>query len=962
LPQPPPDAGAHLPPTPEGSDGGATPGDTRVLSPDDGARTAQTAEARPLAARPRKRKTLAPELAAGTVVGRYVVLRTLGRGGMGVVYEAHDPELNRHVALKLIDKRSEDGRDRLLREAQALAKLSHPNVVAIHDVGTHQDTVFLAMELVKGQTLRKWLREHKPEWRRIREVLLAAGRGLAAAHRARLVHRDFKPDNVMVDGEDRVWVLDFGLARAADRSQSFDAAPGDGTFVTPQGGARAAGSLGEGSAGDDESAGHESGSGELGPHASGAHDTDPSSKDSLIRSVGHSRLHTPLTQAGAIMGTPSYMAPEQHVGGEVDEFTDQFNFCVTAYEAFFGKRPFRGSSLVELREEVATRGPTPPPASSRVPRRIRRTVLRGLAKDPAARFGSMDALLGELAYEPRVLRRRLAVGASVVILAGVATLALPRSQAPPPPCRAGQARLAGVWDKARRAAVEAAFAQTGRVYAPQTFVEVARRLDAYASRWVTAYDGACAATHVRYEQSEKLLDLRMRCLERRRAKLGAFTALLGARQSPEIVDGAVRAADGLDSLDACADAEALEAATPLPADLKLRAAIEELDRAIDENDVALGAGDIATATKAAPGLVERARTLGYEPTLALAVYHLGMAKQFDGQYPAAEDAYLTALDYAAQARDDRLSAQIWVDLVHVVGYSLGRHDEALRLARFAKAALSRAGDAADLEAQYAYRLGVLYDITGKPGEAEPLLERAISLRVAQLGAQSPTVGRLRATLALILSRQGQTDAAHALFLAALASLEHSLGPGHPDVALVLSNTGYNLENAGRIGEALPYYQRSLVLMEAVYRPDHARLALPLGNLGSAALATKRWAEACGYFERSLAIEERELGPEHPDLAYALSGLGECRLELGQVEPARAALERALVLRDKNEVLPDERGLTRFALAKVLWATPAERPRARSLAKKARADFVAATSGPPGMVAKIDGWLAAHGGP
>ena len=161
-------------------------------------------------------------LARGTALGRFVVLGLVGRGAMGEVYGAYDPELDRKIAIKLLRPRAggsgdgADNRTRLMREAQATAKVSHPNVVVVYDAGTFGDRVFIAMEFVEGHTLRFWLQVQERTWHEILDVFLAAGRGLAAAHERALVHRDFKPDNVMVTAPGgQVRVMDFGLARMA---------------------------------------------------------------------------------------------------------------------------------------------------------------------------------------------------------------------------------------------------------------------------------------------------------------------------------------------------------------------------------------------------------------------------------------------------------------------------------------------------------------------------------------------------------------------------------------------------------------------------------------------------------------------------------------------------------------------------------------------------------------------------
>jgi tetratricopeptide (TPR) repeat protein len=318
-------------------------------------------------------------LARGGAVGRYLILALLGRGSMGEVYSAYDPELDRRVALKLLrTARSEGSRERLVREARALGKLSHPNVVQIHDVGERDGDVFLAMELVEGDTLGAWCRSTpRPPWRERLGAYLDAARGLAAAHEKGLVHRDVKPSNILRGKDGRVRVVDFGLA-AVDAGEPRAAEPADG------GPAPAAAALDHG-----------------------------------------------LTRDGAVVGTPLYMAPEQHRGQRAGPASDQFSLCAALYEGLYGVTPFpaRGQPAPGARmlDELLARklaGPLPPPAGSEVPERVHAALVRGLSPDPADRFPSVLALVAALGADPVQARRARRRWLWAAALAAVAALAL----------------------------------------------------------------------------------------------------------------------------------------------------------------------------------------------------------------------------------------------------------------------------------------------------------------------------------------------------------------------------------------------------------------------------------------------------------------------------------------------------------------------------------------------------------
>jgi serine/threonine protein kinase len=300
----------------------------------------------------------------GRFIGRYRIRERIGEGGMGVVYAADDPDLGRVVAIKLLrpveGSEGEVHQRRMLREAQALARVSHANLVTVYDVGTHDGRVWIAMEYVVGETLDAWLRRTRRSWREIVDVFIEAGRGLAAVHAANLVHRDFKPGNVLVGEQGTVQVLDFGLAARTG-----------------------------------ESAPDESSDGRARP------DLDA--------------LAATLTTTGGIMGTPAYMAPEQFLRLGADARADQFAFCVALYEALYGRRPWKGRDLGELMVAVVGGLTERPPALPGVPEAIRTALTRGLRAEADERYPDMSALLAVL-EDARAPRQPRSGGWSRIVL------------------------------------------------------------------------------------------------------------------------------------------------------------------------------------------------------------------------------------------------------------------------------------------------------------------------------------------------------------------------------------------------------------------------------------------------------------------------------------------------------------------------------------------------------------------
>jgi serine/threonine protein kinase/tetratricopeptide (TPR) repeat protein len=880
-----------------------------------------------------------PMLARGSSVGRYLLLDQLGQGGMGVVYKAYDPELDRPVALKLLPI-EEAGvgtlRDRLLREAQALARLSHPNVIAVHDVGTIGSDVFIAMEFVDGQTLRKWLAEKPRALSEILEVFLAAGAGLAAAHGAGLVHRDFKPDNVMVGNDGRVRVLDFGLARATEQSTETATAATSLPAVSADAGPAATPSVLER------------------PHRS------PSGITPSGQSSGKSRLlGADLTQAGSVVGTPRFMAPEQHLGAAVDEKVDQFSFCVSLYWALYGTYPFAGKTPDEYQDSVLEGRLVDPPAGTHVPRWLRQVLLRGLSREPPARHPSMDALLAGLRADPRAARRRwLTIAASLLLLAAPVGAWRIAHRQQVLACEGAERKLAGVWDDPRRSAVRAAFRRSGQPYVETVLGTVERVFDGYARDWVAMHVEACTATHLRKEQSQELLDLRMECLDQQRVQMGALVDLF-TQADAQVVEKSVQAASSLGSLQTCANAALLKAPVRPPSDPAARAKVDELRKRIAIAKALSEAGKYDQGVTIARAAVDEARGLGYRPVQAEALFRLGSLEDGAGKYKEAEQALVEAAAAAVSGHVDNVAAEAWTRLLQVVGYRQQRVEDARRWELFAEAAVERIGTE-ELRADLLVAQAMLLGVEGNHEEALAQERRALTIREKVLGPAHPDTASGLNNIGADLNDLGRNEEALTYYRRALAIDEKLLGPQHPVVGDDLTNMGAAAADLGLYEEGEAYAARALAIHEKALGPTHPSLSADLDNLGSVLILLHRSREALPLFGRALEIDEKALGPAHPALVTSLTGMGEALLDLHAANRALGPLERSLMLGERNTIRADSLAETQFALARALRETGGDRARAKKLAVLARDGFSARpTINSKKQLTALDAWLASR---
>ncbi len=817
-----------------------------------------------------------PGLRAGEQVGRYLVLESLGHGGMSLVYTAYDPKLDRRVALKLMrpdgGERPDKAQDRLLREAQAMARMAHPNVVRVYDVGVYDQRVYMAMELVEGQTLRDWVQGRARSWRAIIDVLVRAGRGLAAAHDAGLVHLDVKPRNILVGDDGEVRVADFGLARAARPSDSM------------------------------------------------ASQSIASLDDSSM--VGDDRM----TQAGMVMGTPGYMAPEQLEGAQPDARSDQFSFCVALFEALYGQRPFRGRRMSEYRRSLKE-GIEEPPSTRTVPTRIRRLLERGLCGDPTQRYASLDELLDAMAVDRR---RAWRLGAALTVVAGLVaggTWALARS--PPDPCADQAQRLEGTWDDARREQAHARLSAFDASRArPQADALVAE-LDDYAQRWVQAATEACRASKVKGREASELADVRNYCLELRRGQLRASTDLLLQGEST-LDDEWQRVIAELPRVEGCRDITSLYEVGRPPTDEALREAVAQVDLAIARAWARIRAGRLTEALQEAEAAVEAADATGYRPLIAKAwLVQAAVLSLFDRR----EDAERIGFEAARMADVEgmhRVRVEAMLDLIYNVGVLNGRHEEAEHMGQNALWLEHHLIGDPDLRSQLLSNLGAVDASAGRYERARERYSAAMQLLedngldIDRLNVASTILG-----LGAVELQLGNFEQALEIFHRSRLDLASRYGEAHPTTLVAIENEATALHSLERYEEALQLLEQArewakgssdggksaatrdatmgaiyielgrhaeaeeaLERTRAVFEAGHLRpllLGVTRGNLAMATLEQGKLEAGLRHATEGAVIIEEQLGPEHVYLAWVL-GL-RARAEL-RVEAPLAALEHA----------------------------------------------------------------------
>ncbi|HWB80864.1 MAG TPA: serine/threonine-protein kinase [Nannocystaceae bacterium] len=911
--------------------------------------------------------TIEVGLQPGDRLGRYIVQRLLGSGTMGTVYAAFDPQLDRAVAVKLLraDAASPRARTGFLREAKATAQLVHRNVVTIHDVGIVGEQLFLAMELVDGPTLREWLRAPRG-WRDVLAVMRAAGEGLVAAHAAGIVHRDFKPDNVLLTGA-RVVVTDFGLAHRMDDSTASD-----------------------------------------------------------VEIVALEAEQPPLeaTFDGAFQGTAAYAAPEQREGRQCDARADQYAFCVTMHEALWGERPIVGEPLPVrgapswLRRAVA-RGLATAPED-------RFTDMRALlhALDPRRRRPSSTLVAGvgavgvTLALSFAVVRDE-PVRASYCDhvdrrLDGVWDDASRReieqaflATGEPSAADAVQAvtaridEFADTWVVAQTQACHAE--QDGSVAADV----VARRmtcLDRQLGRASAIADALRTVDReavLRSAETVEHLGTPDVCADDRGLSRQAEARAGIDAVTRDEIDATIERAEALAHTARYTEAEAV--------------ARESLARAKAVGDRWATAEALLTVGDAQQFMQAPTAEQTFHDSLsaALAVEHhrvaaLSMLGLLELWNPGDEGGITRAEQWErhCHATLDALGGdpEIEVELLVGMGNAYLRSADYERAEALYQRAFAVPGidDKQILLAGAHANIGAIAAAKGSYRDALAGFQRSYELLVATYGARHPNVAGAAINVGSALGELGDLEAARVEHMRALEILEENFGDTHASLAPALRMLAWNALARREFAEALPYAERALAIarresgersestarslsmvssitielgrVEEARAQADAALDIARDTLGAEHPTVAEFETDCGivatrasadeiarrHFARAIALRERALGPNDGEVARAWGGLAELEIVRGRGDAAIDAASRVVAIMGTPG---NERGGARpeaaFLLARalVVRGTAADRVRARKLADAAHADFIASGPAWRARADEIAKWLA-----
>ncbi len=693
-------------------------------------------------------------------IGRFRVLSRVGSGGAGVVYSAWDPKLERRVAVKVL-RGAHDPRE-VEREAKLLAKLSHPNVVGVYDVGEHDGGAFLAMEFVDGKTLLEY---DAARWEDALALLDQAAAGLQAAHDVGVVHGDVKPTNMLVGTDGRLRVTDFGTAHAGD--------------------------------------------------------------------------------AQLLGATPAYMAPEQARGDAATALSDQFSLCATAFELFYGVRPFAGTSADEVRAALLEGDRQDPPNAGRIPRWLRESLERGLSAEPSQRYADLTALLS--AWRRGARSNRGAVTVGVIALATIAAAVGSQSRADVDPCGEAQARITSLWSPQRRSSLSDQFQSHGQAFAEQTWIRVESEIDGHVEELQGVLTRACALPNEEASLRRRL------CVERRIIEVGALLDVLET-DDPAVVEESVLALALLTDPQGCVlDARPLGA----PDEEERRAVLEA---------------------------VARARALRGVGKLEDALATLRRARR---------DAH--------EVRDPAVTARILLELGDTLVLLDGVSDDTPTLATLEAALL--AADAADAPHLTAQALLSLANANHRATRFDEALRWLDRLDEHLQGFDAP---RLQGRAAILRALVGSMVGGWENDVATREALDRLRESGVRDtwLALGLNNLGEVEFEQRKDASAQRHYNQALEIWNDVLGPSHPTTAGARGNLGEIALFRREFDVALEHFLYALEIRSAAWGPDSYWVAHTRAHIADVHRLAGRGDEAEAIYRDVLTFTQRELPLPD----------------------------------------------------------
>lgn len=721
---------------------------------------------------------------------RYLTFESIGEGGMGTVYRAYDTLLNRAVALKVVrrapgcsDRKLERLHAMSMQEAQALARISHPNVVAVYDVGGRLGEFFMTLELVEGTSLGAWLDEAADQsWRRRVALMIEAARGLAAAHERGLVHRDVKPDNLLIGADGHLRVVDFGLAVEHARSEF------DGGIAR-------------------------------------------TTKSSLREADSDS---TTMGTALDICGTPAYMSPEQHLGSDIDARADQFSLCATFYEAFFGVRPFVGKTLEDYAQakrhkKLQTAG-RDAKNGLRCPGWLRRVLVRGLSWHPEDRHTDLDALIAQL--ESGLQRRRRA-GTWAMACAASWVVAMPTYRlVAQDACGHGDVVMAEHYSKARVVGMKSAFAGSGRSLEPETRARVFDALEGFSQQWRASYRAQCEARRNGRLDRARTHDARAYCLQSQLTEFEALAKLFD-RATPLVVTNALRAARELPEPAECADIHPEHRHQLPPSDEATRQALEALEPLLAEMTALERTGEYGRALAVADEVAPLVAGIDHPHLQARYAYARGSLERGAERAGDAAQSLAIAITQATRAGDEVLAARASISRVFVVGYLQGRTSQADEIIAEARAHAQRASIGyLDWAQLYASEAALRSLQGGRAADTYDLMQQSLALAEATDPYDINSIMTVQDFGVTEMTRN-QLAEAERLFRVAIERQSQVFGVAHPNTARTLHNLGTVHTLRGAPLQAIAIHREGLAMLQQFVAPSSPRAALGVISLAHA---------------------------------------------------------------------------------------------------------------------------------